>query len=64
MYGSPAPLVATGPDLDLTLDSDRAIAARLVALQTTQRDIWSQLSALYAPVTTDVPHQFQPRDIV
>ena len=57
-------LVAARSDLEISHQGYQDIIKRLMALQTVQRETWSKLSALYAPGTIEVPHQFQVSDAV
>lgn len=63
-YGGPAPLVATGPIIEISQEGDQDLVKRLASLEAVQREIWSQLSAIYVPGMTEVPHWFQISDSV
>lgn len=64
LYEERTPLVASAPDLEITNQGYHELLKRLIADHMLQREIQSNLSAFNAPETTEVPHQFQARDIV
>jgi hypothetical protein len=64
LYRGLDPLLATRPNLEISQEGDQDLNKRLVALEAVQRQILPQVSALYAPGRTEVPHQFQVSDSV
>jgi hypothetical protein len=62
LFGTPTPLVSTGPSLEVSQPTDRDLFLRLQALQSIQHEIWPKLTALNAPGMSETPHHFQTHD--
>ena len=62
LFGTPTPLVSTGPSLEVSQLTDRNLFLRLQALQSVQHEIWPKLTALNAPGMSETPHHFQTHD--
>lgn len=64
LYGAHPPLTAIQPPLEPGSHPSLSLHARLKALETVQKEVWSRLAEAYAPGELQVPHQFQVGDSV
>ena len=57
-------LLASMTPSDITQTDNRDLYNRLKALQAVQREVWTQLKAVYEPGTSEAAHPFQVGDFV
>lgn len=64
LFGAPPPLAADPWSVPTDTHTPQSLLARLKALETVQKEVWTPLAALYQPGELQVPHQFQVGDFV
>lgn len=64
LFGAPPPLAIDPWDSHHSVSTPQSLLARLKAIESLQKEVWTPLAEAYKPGDLRVPHQFQVGDLV